>query len=162
MTFMWYSSHMTNWSTNKLSKLVGSKYFGNLPYFVLIIFFSTRFLCAYPTVIICSRNDNFRNHRNIALQVGAFLSKLLCFLFFTFSTKGFNLTMQVPTAERHNDRISLTSLWLLTSDQSVNMLIHDSASSEMICASWESISIMYFLPFLSNLSDWGRIWFDLH
>ena len=64
--------HVTNGSTNNLVKLVGSNYFGNLPSFVSIIFFSTRMFCAPPTEIRFRRNDNFRHLKNLALQVGVF------------------------------------------------------------------------------------------
>ena len=74
ITFLWNSSHVTNWSTNKLVKLAGSNYFGNLPSFVLIIFFSTRSFCASSTVIRLICNNNCRHHKNITVEIGAFLS----------------------------------------------------------------------------------------
>ena len=148
MNFLWTSSHITNWSTNKLIKLVESNYFGNLPSFILIIFFSTRTSHASPTVIILIRNDNCGHHKNLSLQVGAFLSRVPCFLSFSFSTKGFNLAIQVPTEEIYTDGISSNYLWLFTSDHAVNVLIPNSAVSAMICTYWESISIMDFLPVL--------------
>ena len=148
MNFLWTSSHVTNWSTNKLVKLAGSNSFGNLLYLISIIFFSTRMFRASRTVIILSRNDNYRYHNNLALQVDAFLSKLICFSFFTFSPKGLNLSIQVPTAEMHTNRSSLTYLWSLTSAQELNLIITNSTASAMICACLEFISIMDYLPFL--------------
>ena len=85
---------------------------------------------------------------NIALQVGAFLSKLTCYSFFIFPTKGFNLAIQAPTAEMHTDGILLTSLLLLTSDHAVNVVIPDYTAAAMIYASKEPILIMDFLPVL--------------
>ena len=130
----------------KLFKLTGSNYFDNLPSFVLIIFFLTITFLTSPTVIRLIRDENCSHHKNLDLQVGKFLSKLPCFSFFTFTTKGFNLAIQVPTAEIHTYGISFTSLWSLTSDNAANVIIPDSPASAMICASWESIPIMDFFP----------------
>ena len=132
MTFLLTSPHVKNLSKNKLVKLAGSNSFGNLPSFVSIIFFSTVIVCVSPTVIRLIRNDNCRHHKNLALQVSAFLSKLPFFWFFTFSTKGFNLSMQVPTAEIHTYGSSLNSIRLLTSNQAFNVLIPYSTKSKMI------------------------------
>ena len=46
----------------------------------------------------------------------------------------------------NTDGRSLASLWLLTSNQAFNALIPDSTVLAIIFASWESISIMDFLP----------------
>ena len=102
--------------------------FGNLPYFVLLIFLSTEMFCASLTVIRLSLNENFRHHNNFALQVSEFLYKLPCFLFFTFSTKGFNLAIQVLTVEMNNYGSYLNSLWYFKNNHVVRALISNSTA----------------------------------